>query len=199
MNLDNVKFKKKRKVAWGITGSGDRIIETFEAMKKARVQYQSKVDVLVYLSKAGDLVTKWYRLDQELKRCFTRVSVEANSNMPFLAGQLQIGKFEFLLIAPATSNTVAKISVGIADSLLTNSAAMALKGSIPVYVMPSDYKEGKMITKLPDGRDAEVIVRKKDVENVEALRRMASLFVLESPEEIHQVFREHLNQKDDRK
>ena len=135
-------------------------------------------------------------IDQELKKRFAKVLVETNSNTPFLAGQLQVGSFEFLLIAPATSNTVAKIAVGIADSLLTNSAAMALKGGIPVYVMPSDYEEGKMITKLPDGRDAEVRVRRKDVENVETLRSMDSLSVLENLEEIHKVFSKHFEFKE---
>lgn len=31
------------------------------------------------------------------------------ANAPFLAGQMQMGKYDFNLIAPATSNTVAKI------------------------------------------------------------------------------------------
>ncbi len=196
MNMGVEKPRKTRKVAWGISGSGDRIVETFEVMKKVEAQYQNEVDIRVYLSKAGELVVKWYRIGQELKKRFTRILVETNSNTPFLAGQLQVGSFEFLLIAPATSNTVAKIAVGIADSLLTNSAAMALKGGIPVYIMPSDYEEGKMITKLPDGRDAEVRVRRKDVENVETLRRMNNLSVLENPEEIHNLFCKHFKLKE---
>ena len=184
-------MRKMKRAAWGITGSGDRLPEVVEVMKQIKKQYHSDVRITVYLSKAGDLVVKWYKLDEELKKSFARVLIETDSNTPFLAGQLQVGSFEFLLIAPTTSNTVAKISAGIADSMLSNSAAMALKGGVPVYVMPSDYKEGKMITKLPDGRDAEVRVRRKDVENVETLRRMDSLSVLESPEELQKVFSKH--------
>ena len=185
------KKKKRRKVAWGITGSGDRLVETFEIMKKIKKQYQNEVDVIVYLSKAGDQVVKWYRLVDDLKENFGRVWVEINANSPFLAGQLQTGKFEFLLIAPATSNTVAKISMGIADTLLCNAAIMGLKAFVPTYIMPSDYKEGIVVTKLPDGRDLKLRIRKEDVEHVKKLAGMDDVFILEGPEEIYQVFKKH--------
>ena len=96
--------KQKRKVAWGITGSGDRLAETVDTMKEIKKQYQNRVGIIVYLSKAGEQVVKYYRLVNDLKENFERVWVEINSNSPFLAGQLQTGKFEFLLIAPATSS-----------------------------------------------------------------------------------------------
>jgi len=184
---------KKRKIAWGITGSGDRLAETIEVMKTLRRQYHDDVDILVYLSKAGDQVVKWYRLTDDLKENFDRVFVEINANSPFLAGQLQLGKFEFLLIAPATSNTVAKIAMGLADTLLSNAAIMGLKAFVPVYIMPSDYEEGMMVTKLPNGRDMKLRIRREDVEHVEKLAGMADVFVLEKPEEILQVFRKHFH------
>ncbi len=183
--------KKKRKVAWGITGSGDRLVEIVEVMKAVKEQYRDEVDVTVYLSKAGDQVVKYYRLANILKENFDRIWVEINPNSPFLAGELQIGKFEFLLIAPATSNTVAKISMGIADSLLSNAAIMSLKGFVPVYIMPSDYQEGVIVTKLPNGRDLKLRIRKEDVEHVKKLAGMDDVFILEQPAEIHQVFKKH--------
>ncbi len=185
------KEKKKRKVAWGITGSGDRLVETVEIMKEIKKQYQSEVDIRVYLSKAGDQVVKYYRLVDDLKENFERIYVEINPNSPFLAGQLQLGKFEFLLIAPATSNTVAKISMGIADSLLSNAAIMGLKAFVPFYIMPSDYEEGMIVTKLPNGRDMKLRIRKEDVEHVKKLAGMDDVFILEKPEEIHRVFKKH--------
>ncbi len=183
--------KKKRKVAWGITGSGDRLVETVEIMKEIRKQYRDDVEVRVYLSKAGDRVVKWYKLANDLRESFGRIWVEINSNSPFLAGQLQTGKFEFLLIAPATSNTVAKIAMGIADSLLCNAAIMGLKAFVPVYIMPSDYEEGIIVTKLPNGRDLKLRIRKEDVEHVKKLAGMDDVFVLERPEEVYQVFKKH--------
>ena len=183
--------KEKRRVAWGITGSGDRLVETVEIMKEIKKRYQNNVDVIVYLSKAGEQVARWYRLVNELKDNFDRVWVEINANSPFLAGELQTRKFEFLLIAPATSNTVAKISMGIADTLLCNAAIMGLKAFVPVYIMPSDYREGIIVTKLPNGRDLKLRIRKEDVEHVKKLASMDDVLILEKPEEIYQVFKEH--------
>lgn len=182
------------KVAWGITGSGDRLRQTLDVMLKIKEMYPN-VEIRVYLSKAGQQVVLYYKLMEILKKNF-RVWTEVNSNVPFLAGMLQSGTFEFLLIAPATSNTVAKISVGIADTLLTNSAIMALKAFVPVYIMPSDYREGIVETELPDGRKIKLRIRREDVEHVERLRKMDGVFVLEKPEEIFAVFEKHFGSGD---
>ena len=189
--MEKKEKKQKRKVAWGITGSGDRLVETVEAMKEIKDQYQNEVDIRVYLSKAGDQVVKYYKLVNDLKESFDRILVEINPNSPFLAGQLQTGKFGFLLIAPATSNTVAKISMGIADTLLSNAAVMGLKAFVPLYIMPSDYKEGIIVTKLPNGRDLKLRIRKEDVEHVKKLAGMDDVSILEKIEEIYQVFKNH--------
>ncbi|WXG46397.1 MAG: archaeoflavoprotein AfpA [Candidatus Atabeyarchaeum deiterrae] len=186
--------KKIKKVAWGITGSGDRLRETVEAMRKIRDQFADRVDVRVYVSKAGDQVLKYYKLSHDLEETFDKIWIEINANSPFLAGQLQSGKFEFLLIAPATSNTVAKISMGLGDSLLSNSAIMSLKAFVPVYLMPSDYEEGIVTTKLPNGRDLRLKVRKEDVENVKRIASMENAFILEKPEDISNVFRKHFGE-----
>jgi archaeoflavoprotein AfpA len=187
--------KKRRKVVWGITGSGDRLSETIEVMKRINKLYETEVVIEVYLSKAAEQVMKYYKLGDSIRTNFEKVWVEINANAPFLAGQLQMGRYEFLLIAPATSNTVAKISVGIADSLLSNSAIMALKGFVPVYVMPSDYKEGVTVTKLPSGRTTKLHVRREDVDNVRKLTTMANVSVLEKPSDIFAVFEKHFGSK----
>jgi archaeoflavoprotein AfpA len=183
--------ERKRKVAWGITGSGDRLPETISVMEKLQSEYSDRADVRVYLSRAGEQVVKWYRLHDRLKQSFEKMLVESSSNSPFLAGDLQLGKFEFLMIAPATSNTVAKVATGIADTMLSNSAAMALKALVPVYIMPSDYEERVVTTRLPDGKDLRLRVRKKDAENTRKLSRMENVFVLKNPKQIGEVFRKH--------
>ncbi len=83
----------------------------------------------------------------------------------------------------------------MADTLLCNAAIMGLKGFVPVYIMPSDYKEGMVVTKLPNGRDLKLRIRKEDVEHVKKLAGMEDVFILEKPEEICQVFRKHFSQK----
>lgn len=183
--------KNKKRVAWGITGSGDRLVEVFEVMKKIRKKYQDEVRITVYLSKSGDQVVKLYHLFKELKDNFEKNRVERDSNVPSLALQLQSGKIEFLLIAPATSNTVAKLANGISDTLITNSAIMALKAFVPVYVMPCDYKEGVTVTQLPDGNKMKIRVRKEDADHVKKIANMDGIFVIEKPEQIYPIFQKH--------
>ena len=185
------KQKKKRRVAWGITGSGYRLAETIEIMKQINKQYQTETRITIYLSKAGDQVLRFYGLFKDLKENFDKMRVEVNSNIPTLAVQLQSGKIEFLLIAPATSNTVAKLATGIADTLLCNATIMALKSFVPVYILPCDYKEGVTATQLPDGSEMKIRVRKEDVEHIKKLAAMDGVFVLEKPKEIDHVFQKH--------
>lgn len=183
--------EKKKRAAWGITGSGDKLREVFDIMKKIKKQYEDRVRITVYLSKAGDMVVRYYQLFNELSDEFEKTRIEANSNVPTLAVQLQSGKIDFLLIAPATSNTVAKIANGIADTMLTNAAIMSLKSFVPVYVMPCDYEEGVTVTQLPDGSDMKIRVRKEDVEHTKKLAAMDGIFVLKKPEDIVKVFEKH--------
>ena len=56
MTNERGKLTKKRKVAWGITGSGDKLQETVAVMSERKWQYEDAVDVEVYLSKAAEQV-----------------------------------------------------------------------------------------------------------------------------------------------
>jgi archaeoflavoprotein AfpA len=181
----------KKKIAWGITGSGDRIEETVQAMIRLQEKYDDYVDVRVFVSRAGEQVIKYYKLFNILEKHFDKVWVEINANSPFLAGQLQVKRYEFLLLAPATSNTVAKISLGLADSLLTNATIMAQKAFVPSYIMPCDYQPGIITTILPDGSEMRLRIRKEDAEHVEKLRCMEDVFVIETPSEIAGIFEKH--------
>ena len=180
---------KKKKVAWGISGAGDKIAEYIDAMKKIQKEYTDTVEIQVFLSKAADLVLKYYRLEDDLKQNFSKVRIELNSNAPFLAAWMQMRKYEFLLIAPATSNTVAKIANGIGDTMLTNATIMSLKAFAPVYVAPTDYKEGTVYTKLPNGKEMKLRVRKEEVDQVKKIASMDGLSVVEGPQKISDVFK----------
>lgn len=183
---------KKRKVAWGITGAGDKIQEIIETMKDLKKQSEDILEIDVYISKAGETMLKFYRLDEELKNNFTKVTVEMNSNTPFLAGMVQSGKYEFLLIMPASSNTVAKLVNGIGDTLLTNSALMSLKAFVPVWVMPVDYKESIIYTKLPNGKEMKLRVRKEEADQVRKLEQTEDVRVFENPAKVREGFLEWL-------
>lgn len=172
------------KLAWGATGSGDKFKETIKVMKKLKDSHGEKLRVEVFLSKAAQLVARYYKATDLLETGFDRLWVETDANTPFLPGRLQLGEFKLLLIAPATSNTVAKIAVGISDTLLTNSAIQAIKGFTPVYIMPVDYHEGVTTTTLPNGRSLRLRVRKEDADNVRKLENMDGINPFERPEDI---------------
>jgi archaeoflavoprotein AfpA len=181
----------KKKVAWGITGAGDKILETMKVMKKIKREFEDQVDIEVFISKSGDQVVKYYGISQDIETNFDKIWVEINANAPFLAGNIQLGKYEFMLIAPATSNTVAKIAMRMGDTLISNAAIMGQKADVTIYILPSDYEEGVTITKLPDGKDLKITIRKEDVEHVEKLAKMYNTYIIKEPEDIGKVFEKH--------
>jgi archaeoflavoprotein AfpA len=185
---------KKRKVAWGITGAGDKIAEFIDTMKQIKREYEETVEIHVFLSKAAETVMKFYNLETTLRQSFEKVQIEFNANSPFLAAWMQMGKYEFLLIAPATSNSVAKISNGIGDTMITNAAIMSLKAFVPIYIVPTDYREGVVSTKLPNGKEMKLRVRKEEVEQVNKLKSMEDVHVLEGPKKIPDAFKEWFKQ-----
>lgn len=188
--IDSQNKKKKIKIAWGISGAGDKIAETIKVMKDLQIEFADVVDIHVFLSKAAEQVLQYYRLETDLKENFQKVRTEINSNTPFLASWMQIHKYVLLLIAPATSNTVAKIANGIGDTLLTNAAIMSLKAFGPVHVVPTDYKRGIIFTKLPNGKEMKLRVRKEEVYQVRKLEQMEDMHILEGPQEIRKLFKE---------
>jgi archaeoflavoprotein AfpA len=179
------------RVAWGLTGSGDKFRETYEIMRQIKDDYGESLKVHVYLSKAAEQVAKYYKLSEELHG-FDRYNVELDANTPFLSGMLQTGRYDFLLIAPATSNTVAKIAYGISDTLITNAAVQGVKGFIDVYIMPVDFREGIVTTVTPQGKDLKLRVRKEDAENVIRMGKMEGFHVFENPEEIREIIKNRM-------
>ena len=179
---------KKIKVAWGITGAGDKIAEIIETMIDLKKKSEGLVEIHVFLSKAAEIMLKFYRLDDDLRQNFAKVTVESNSNSPFLAGMMQSHKYEFLLIFPASSNTVAKIVNSISDTLLTNSALMSLKAFVPVWIMPVDFKENVIYTKLPNGKEMKLRVRKEEADQVRKLEATEDVHVFENPQKVREAF-----------
>jgi archaeoflavoprotein AfpA len=186
---------KKRKVAWGISGAGDRIAEYVDTMKEIQKKYADTVEIQVFASKAAETVLKYYNLEAQVKQAFSKYIVEVNPNAPFLAAWMQLHKYEFLIIAPGTSNTVAKIACGIGDTMLTNAVSMSLKAFAQVYIAPVDLEEKTLITKLPNGKDMKLRIRKEDAENAQKLRQMDGMHIIADPKEIHGIFAEWFAKK----
>ena len=167
--------------------------EIIQNMKQI-VQENKDLDLYIFLSKAAEKVLTWYGLGKELELISKRIFVEVDSNTtkPFyyIPGALQLGKFQFLLICPATANTVAKIVNGIADTLITNSVSQACKANIPIIVFPVDHKKGKTITMLPSGDKLELEMREVDLENTKRLSNMRGIHVFTNPDELRNIFKQ---------
>jgi flavoprotein len=146
--------------AWAITGSGHFVEESLELAMRLP-------DVDLFLSKAGEEVLPLYHIGRELlKERFRVFRDKSASAVP--VGMLYDDVYHTLVVAPATSNTVAKCALGISDTLPTNLFAQAGKRSTPSIVFACDT-EPHVITKAPH-EWVELRPRRIELENVERLR-----------------------------
>jgi flavoprotein len=184
--------KNMFKLLWGITGTGFVLDESIALMEKLQTNYDIKITVI--LSKEGAAVVKWYKKWLKLTETVKKVSIEKTPNIPFYAGPVQIGKFDFFLVCPVSANSVAKIVYGIADTLITNCVAQAIKGGQKVYIFPSDQYTEPIVTTRPDGSPLTLKIRDIELENIERLHRLEGIYVIsifsEVKELILKVFKE---------
>lgn len=124
-----------------------------------------------------------YRIDELRPRFgpgFRLVRDKTASAVP--VGMLYEDIYHTVVIAPATSNTVAKCAFGFSDSLPTNMFAQAGKLGIPSLVFACDT-EPVVVTRAPH---AWVTLRPRRIEldNVERLRAIEHCEVLRTPGEL---------------
>lgn len=184
-NGSEKKDQKLIKLAWGITGAGDLMPETFETMKE--LKNNNQIEITVFLSLAAVKVVKVYRLWDSLPTIADKILIEKDANTPFIVGSLQTGRFDALLVAPTTGNSVAKIVHGISDSLVTNAVSMTNRTKIQTFILPVEKEGNQVRTTLPDGSILELLTRDLDAENTTKLRKMKGISVLDRPEDIQQI------------
>lgn len=138
-------------------------------------------NVDLYLSAAADEVLPLYKLSLEkLKREFRVFRDNSRSSVP--VGLLYADFYHTVVLAPATSNTVAKCAFGISDTLPTNMFAQAGKLGIPGIVYACDT-EPVVITKSP--REwVELRPRRIELENVERLAQIDFCRVVKSLDDL---------------
>jgi len=161
---------------FGMTGTGFMLPESIDLMKELQDNYN--VDITVILSKEGAAVVKWYKMWLALTEVVKRVKVEKTPNIPFYAGPLQLGKYDMFLVCPVSSNSVAKIVHGIADTLITNCIAQAIKGGMKVHLFPSDQDLEPIVTSRPDGSPLVLKIRDIEIENIRRLKQMEGIVVI---------------------
>ncbi|MFX1302174.1 MAG: archaeoflavoprotein AfpA [Promethearchaeota archaeon] len=181
------------KLVWGITGTGYVLQESIDLMKELQKKYN--IDLTVILSKEGAAVVKWYKKWLALTEAVEKVKVEKTPNIPFYAGPLQLGKFDFFLVCPVSANSVAKIVQGIADTLITNCVAQAIKGGQIVYIFPSDQDTKPIVTSRPDGSPLVLKIRDIEIENIKKLNQMEGIVVISDFAQIKTLILQKIKEK----
>ena len=107
-------------------------------------------------------------------------------------GMLYEDIYHTVVIAPATSNTVAKCVVGISDTLPTNMFAQAGKLGIACIVFACDT-EPVVVTRSPHDW-VTLYPRRIELDNVERLRAIEGCQVVCSPAELEATLQARLAQ-----
>ena len=181
------------KLIFGMTGTGYVLEESIDLMKELQDNYD--VDITVILSKEGAAVVKWYKKWLLLTETVKKVKVEKTPNIPFYAGPLQIGNYDLFLACPVSANSVAKIVCGIADTLITNCVAQAIKGGQTVYIFPSDQDTEPIVTSRPNGAPLVLKIRDIELENIKKLKQMEGIVVISEFSEIKQLILQKIKDK----
>lgn len=170
------------RMAWALTGSGHFLKEALDVAR-------ALPDVDLYLSKAAAEVLHMYAYSiSELRRHFRIFRDNTASAAP--VGLFYHGHYHTVVIAPATSNTVAKCVWGISDTLVTNIYAQAGKCRIPSIVFACDT-EPEVTTESPS-EWVTLYPRRIDLENVAKLKSFENTTVVGTVDELRAAVLERL-------
>ena len=138
------------RIGFAFTGAGHLLRESVHLARELSKEHE----VTVFLSGAAEEVLKMYGLYENVESItggkYRELATDSNQKFSYpITGRLSLGKYDLLIVSPATANTVSKIVYGIADTLVTNAVAQAGKGAVPVYMVPVDIRPGPIDTVLP--------------------------------------------------
>ncbi|MGI9231054.1 MAG: flavoprotein [Methylocystis sp.] len=154
---------------WALTGSGHFFTECLEMIRRL-----DHVDLFV--SKAAAEVVRMYKHDLNLPDTVRIFKDTTASAAP--VGGFYYNVYHTLVVAPATSNTVAKCVYGISDNLATNVFAQAGKCRVPTIVFACDTAP-ELETRAP--KDIVMVYpRRIDLENTEKIKSFEATDVVES-------------------
>lgn len=138
-------------IIWAITGAGHLLRESVQVLEEVSEEHE----ITLALSKAAEEVITLYGLNNKIENILNKndrntqiFEDEEKYSYPF-SGKITHNRYDCLIVAPATANTVAKIVHAIADTLVTNMVAQSGKGGIPTIILPVDIQEGPVETVIP--------------------------------------------------
>jgi len=163
---------------WALTGSG-------HFFKECLAMIGDLEEVDLFVSRAAAEVVRMYKQDLRLPKS-ARIFRDTAASAPPVGG-FYYGVYHTLVVAPATSNTVAKCVLGISDTLVTNVFAQAGKCRVPAIVFACDTAP-ELETEAPKGM-VKVFPRRVDLEHTDRLRSFEATQVVESLEELRSSVR----------
>jgi len=176
---------KEQRLAWAITGSGHYLRESLAILATLE-------NVDVFLSRAAAEIIKQYGFQEQLDASEHKVYQDKTaSSVP--VELFYEGKYHTLVIAPATSNTIAKMAYGFSDSLVTNLFAQAGKTLVPSIVFACDTAP-ELESEAPRENIVKVYPRKIDLENVAKLAEFEATQVVADIAELTHAIHVRLNE-----
>lgn len=175
-------MSEKQRLAWAITGSGHYLRECLEIISELE-------DVDLFLSAAAAEVLSMYGHEVAALKQQLRVYRDTTASSVPVEFFYQ-GVYHTLVVAPATSNTVAKMVWGISDTLVTNVYAQAGKCRVPSIVFACDT-EPELESEAPKGT-VKVFPRRIDLDNVERLREFEATQIVSDMAALRQALKDRL-------
>jgi flavoprotein len=170
---------EKQRLAWALTGSGHYLRECLEIIDKLE-------DVDLFLSKAAAELLQQYGYKHNVGRVFQDKTA---SSVP--VELFYHGVYHTVVIAPASSNTVAKMVCGISDNLVTNIFAQAGKCLVPTIVFACDT-EPELESDAPRDNVVKVWPRRIDLDNMEKLKTFEKTAVAADMQELEAAIQARL-------
>lgn len=172
---------EKTRIAWGLTGAGHFLPEVIELV-------ETIADVDLFVSRAANEVLRKYQLEKVLS-CAQGVFYDRSASSS-VVNRLYLGYYRVIVVAPATSNSVAKFVHGISDNLVTNLFAHAGKAQVPAIVLPTDVTS-ELDSRAPGGM-VQVYPRQIDLENTGLLESFAGTTVVKNVQELEECLSTYL-------
>lgn len=174
-----MKSTSKQRLAWAITGSGHYLKECLDII-------HTLDDVDLFLSKAAAEVLQQYGYKHNVGKVYQDKTA---SSVP--VELFYEGKYHTLVIAPATSNTIAKMVCGISDNLVTNLYAQAGKTRVPSIIFACDTAP-ELESDAPRNHVVKVYPRSIDLENVIKIKTFEATIVVEDMQSLNSTIQARL-------
>ena len=102
-----IDFGDIMRIGWAITGAGHLLNESVDALE----ELAENNEITVFLSNASEEVLKMYGLYERVEAItggrYRELATDSNQKFSFpITGRLSLGKYDLLIVSPATANTV---------------------------------------------------------------------------------------------